>query len=146
MKHHFLLAFTLFIGSLSAQTKKTASPIGQRFDVDQVELPGIRLNEMKAQDAFENELGKEILFFPSELIDQTVVPGWGNCFVATIHKSFDEHRPLTLSPDVIWLAIAQGVSIHINENFDELESFIFKAQKPDEIRVRNDRLPDGSVH
>ena len=146
MKHHFLLAFTLFIGSLSAQTEKTASPIGQRFDVDQVELPGIRLNEMKAQDAFENELGKEILFFPSELNDQTVVPGWGNCFVATIHKSFDEHRPLTLSPDVIWLAIAQGVSIHINENFDELESFIFKAQKPDKIRVRNDRLPDGSVH
>lgn len=146
MKHFFLLVLTLFIGSISAQTENAVSPVGQRFDVDKVEMPSNRLNEMKAQDAFENELGKEIQFFPDELKDQTVVPGWGNCFVATIHKSFDEHRPLTLSPDVIWLTIAQGVSIHINENFEALESFIFKAQKPDKISVRNDDLADGSVH
>ncbi|MDG1333698.1 MAG: DUF4419 domain-containing protein [Crocinitomicaceae bacterium] len=144
MKSILLLGFMLLIGTCSAQT--TSSPEGKRFNVDDVQIAPGPLTEMNAQHAFESELAREIRFFPDELKDQTVVPGWGNNFVATIHKSFDQHRPLSFTPDVIWLTIAQGVSIHINENFEELESHIFKTEKPDKIQVRNDSLPNGSVH
>lgn len=147
MRIFSLLAFVLISGAQFAQTtvnQLNAPPSEHRFIVDSVEIATIRLNEMNAQKAFENQLEKEIQFFPRELKDEQVVPGWGNCFVATIHKSFDEHRPLTLSPDVIWMAIAQGVSIHINENFKELEPFIFKTNKPDKISVRNDELSYNS--
>ena len=99
-----------------------------------------RLDEMNAQDAFEKQLGKEIAFFPDALKGTKVAAGWGNCLVSTIHTSFDEHRPLSLSPDVIWLAICQGISIHINQHFEALKPQIFKLDKPHKIVVRNDNL------
>ena len=36
--------------------------------------------------------------------------------IDTIQTAFSRHYPLTLSPDSIWLAIAQGFSHHIAEN------------------------------
>ncbi|HUQ06910.1 MAG TPA: DUF4419 domain-containing protein, partial [Kofleriaceae bacterium] len=33
-------------------------------------------------------------------------------FVAAVHAAFDEHRPLVLSPDAVWLCIAQGLATH----------------------------------
>lgn len=140
MRYAFLFSFGLLTSSLFAQADTIYIPLGQRFDVDPVEKATVRLNEMSAKSAFENRLQKQIQFFPDELENQQVVPGWGNCFVSAIHTSFDEHRPLSLTPDVIWLTICQGVSIHINQNFEELESFIFKAEKPDGFHVRNDGL------
>lgn len=140
MRYAFLFYFGLFTSSLLAQADTIYIPLGQRFDVDPVEKATVRLNEMSAKSAFENRLQKQIQFFPDELENQQVVPGWGNCFVSAIHTSFDEHRPLSLTPDAIWLTICQGVSIHINQNFEKLESFIFKAEKPDGFHVRNDGL------
>jgi len=144
MKPILLISFLLFIGICSAQT--TSSPKGKRFKVDDVEIAPGPKNTMKAQHAFEVKLSREIQFFPDELKDETVVPAWGNNFVATIHTAFDEHRPLSLTPDVIWLVIAQGVSIHINENFEELKPQIFKLDKPKKLQVRNDDLNEGAVH
>jgi hypothetical protein len=40
----------------------------------------------------------------------------------------------------MWLAICQGASIHINENFNKLEKKIFIKEKPDVLRQRNDSL------
>jgi hypothetical protein len=51
-----------------------------------------------------------------------------------------------LSPDVIWLAICQGVSIHVNQNFKKLEKKIFKKSKPDTIEIRNDSLYFGEIY
>ncbi len=146
MRSLILLGFSFTLLYSFAQTTRVQTPIGKRFSVDDVQQATVRLNEMNAQAAFEKQLSREVQFFPDELKQETIVPGWGNCLVATIHTCFDEHRPLSFTPDVIWLAICQGVSIHINQNFEELESHIFKADKPDKIRVRNDDLPNGSVH
>ena len=40
--------------------------------------------------------------------------------VAAVHRAFMEHRPLCLSPDMIWLMIIQGVANHINAHAEEL--------------------------
>jgi hypothetical protein len=40
--------------------------------------------------------------------------------VDAIHIAFSEHRPLTLSPDAIWMVIAQGFGHHVAENAEEL--------------------------
>ncbi|WP_375559456.1 DUF4419 domain-containing protein [Bernardetia sp. OM2101] len=66
--------------------------------------------------------------------------------IQTIHTSFDEHRPLVLSPDIIWLAITQGTSIHINENFKSLEKIIFKKNKSKKLIIRNDSLEYDGKH
>jgi hypothetical protein len=36
--------------------------------------------------------------------------------INAVHTAFSQHRPLTLSPDCIWLVIAQGFSHHVAEN------------------------------
>ncbi len=40
--------------------------------------------------------------------------------IAALQGAFTSHRPLTLSPDIIWLTITQGLAIHINENAERL--------------------------
>jgi hypothetical protein len=40
--------------------------------------------------------------------------------IDAVHVAFSEHRPLTLSPDDIWLVIAQGFSHHVAENAEAL--------------------------
>jgi len=40
--------------------------------------------------------------------------------IDAVHLAFRQHRPLTLSPDSIWLTIAQGFAHHISENAEAL--------------------------
>jgi hypothetical protein len=42
--------------------------------------------------------------------------------VVAVHHAFMGHRPLCLSPDMIWLMIIQGVANHINANDEELRA------------------------
>lgn len=41
-------------------------------------------------------------------------PGGLHALVAAVHLAFVGHRPLVLSPDMLWLAIVQGVARHLN--------------------------------
>jgi hypothetical protein len=40
--------------------------------------------------------------------------------LAAVHSAFAEHRPLILSPDVLWITIAQGVAQHVRLHAEEL--------------------------
>ncbi|WP_141593015.1 DUF4419 domain-containing protein [Myxococcus sp. AB056] len=42
--------------------------------------------------------------------------------LAAVHTAFAEHRPLVLSPDAIWLTLAEGVAQHIRLNAESLRS------------------------
>ena len=42
--------------------------------------------------------------------------------LAATHLAFAEHRPLVLSPDAVWLTIAQGVAQHVRLHAHELRS------------------------
>eukprot|EP01050_Picozoa_sp_SAG11_P018076 SAG11_NODE_2680_length_3104_cov_1.455241_2_plen_105_part_00 len=39
-----------------------------------------------------------------------------NLFAKAVHAAFYGHHPLVLSPDVIWLTIAQGLANHVDQN------------------------------
>ena len=45
-----------------------------------------------------------------------------NQFVAATHAAYCDHYPLTISPDIIWLTLTQGLANHINQNSDSLRS------------------------
>ena len=40
--------------------------------------------------------------------------------LSAVGKAFAEHRPLVLSPDAVWLTIAQGVAQHVRLHAEEL--------------------------
>lgn len=43
-----------------------------------------------------------------------------HALLSTIHLAFSEHRPLILSPDMIWITILQGFAQHVKNNSEEL--------------------------
>jgi len=55
-----------------------------------------------------------------------------------------DHRPLCLSPDIIWLMICQGVANHINANAEALRSRFVSHEGKIQISVRRDDFVKGS--
>src|SRR3712207_455320 len=45
-----------------------------------------------------------------------------------VHCAFSEHRPLVLSPDVVWLTIAQGFTQHIRLNAETFRSRLVRHE------------------
>jgi hypothetical protein len=156
MRQILLLAILVFItscGQKQVNNEKSTSlitdfekPKGASFKVNDVELADSLLKIDSAKHVFENKIGKEILFFPEEHINYGLVNCPNNGLIQTIQECYDNHRPLVLTPDVIWLAICQGVSIHINEHYDSLKNVIFIVNKPDKIAIRNDSLEYSAKH
>lgn len=67
-----------------------------------------------------------------------------NGFIKAIHEAYANHYPLELSPDDVWLAIAQGFSYHVNANAEEFRSSFVKHEGKEVIRVRRDDFVKGS--
>jgi hypothetical protein len=119
---------------------------GKTFAVSDVEMADSLLKIDNPKHIFENKILKEILFTPEEYQKYGLVNCFNNGLIETIQECYDNHRPLILSPDAIWLAICQGTSIHINQKYDSLKNVIFIKDKPDEIIVRNDSLEYDVKH
>jgi len=64
--------------------------------------------------------------------------------VGGLHYAFLDHRPLILSPDMIWLLICQGVANHINANAVQLRSHLVRHHGILKIKVRRDDFIKGS--
>lgn len=116
------------------------NPKGISFEVDDVRKAPNPLKIFNAKKVLEKKLEKKVLFIPEAHNNLGFAPCADNGLVQTVHECYANHRPLVLSPDVIWLAICQGVSIHINEHIDSLESTIFVENKPKTLIARNDSL------
>lgn len=117
-----------------------------RFDVDNVPIAKKRLAEISSSNLINSKIKKQALYVPQAHQNLKLVPASGNAFIATLQECYDQHRPLALSPDVIWLAICQGVSIHINQNIESLKSKIFTKDTSTELAIRNDSLEYGEKH
>jgi hypothetical protein len=64
--------------------------------------------------------------------------GLSNQLMQTIHTCYADHYPLTLSPDNVWIAIAQGFANHINQNAEALrDKFVNFSGKKEIIIYRN---------
>ncbi len=64
--------------------------------------------------------------------------------LAAVHVAFAEHRPLVLSPDAIWLTIAQGVALHVRLNAERLRSRLVQHQGVKKLTVALDHVPRGA--
>jgi len=62
-----------------------------------------------------------------------------NLFVKAVHAAFFDHHQLVLSPDVIWLTIAQGLANHVDQNAELLrEKFVYHEGKKELVISRPD--------
>ena len=57
-------------------------------------------------------------------------------FFQTIVRAYAEHRPLVLSPDMVWLLISQGFARYVNVHSDELrDQIVSHTEKMDLVVV-----------
>ncbi len=121
-------------------------PKGVSFDVDSVQQPKGQLLTYDAKLVFENKIGKALIYIPQEQQYLQLAEAYNNGLVQTIHVCYDQHRPLLLSPDIIWLAICQGVAMHVNFNFNQLKYRIFTVKDRKTLIVQNDSLAIDAKH
>lgn len=67
-----------------------------------------------------------------------------NALVYCVNRSFYDHYPLELSPDIIWMAICQGFSIHVNENSEKLRHLFVKHKGQKKLTIHVDELSPDS--
>lgn len=58
--------------------------------------------------------------------------------LAAVDLAFNDHRPLVLSPDMLWLLVAQGFANHVNANAEELRPQLVRHAGMVTIAVRRD--------
>ena len=156
MKFLFLLLTLILIYSLSFSDGSQKSITKKSFLKIKIKLPDAQqtvsfksanvtiakslLPDTNYRLVLEEKTGKYVFLYDSLKSDEKLVPTSMHAFVNTVYKAYADHRPLKLSPDMIWLLIAQGISIHVNENHANLKNVLFKNNEPIEIYVRNDSL------
>ena len=64
--------------------------------------------------------------------------------IEAVHQAFGDHRPLVLSPDAIWLTIAQGFTQHLHENTEAFRGRIVTHHGKKELRTQTLSLEPDS--
>lgn len=113
MKRIFIIFVLTAISNLNAQIK---------IICDDVKLATKPLKEVSYVKAIESRIGGKFeaceLKFRNNLLVQTEL----HPFIDCLYIAFSDHRRITITPDMIWLLICQGFSIHVNNNIEKLRS------------------------
>jgi hypothetical protein len=64
--------------------------------------------------------------------------------IAALHAGFNDHRPVVLSPDIIWLTLCQGFAHHVNIHAKTLRSRLVKHSGKPKLTVRRNDFVKGS--
>ena len=75
----------------------------------------------------------------------TVIGAEYHAFFSALQAAFVGHRPIVLSPDMIWLLIAQGFAIHVNEHAEEMRNHFVSHEGKKKLVVRRDGFIKGSL-
>jgi hypothetical protein len=113
------------------------------FSVDPVEIGHKLLPTEKPKDSIERLLGSPIEACDNYHADVVKQPGF-HSLIAAAHLAYQYHFPLVLSPDVIWLTIAQGLANHVNNNAERLRPQFVPHEGKVTIQVRRDDFKRGS--
>ena len=65
-------------------------------------------------------------------------------FLQAIHSAFAYHFPLMLSPDDVWVTIAQGFALHVNTNAEALRKQFVQHEGKEYIEIQRDNFRKGS--
>ena len=55
-------------------------------------------------------------------------------------EAYKQHRPITISPDIIWLLIIQEFANQINNNTESLRSMFVNFDGKQELTVKQDNM------
>ena len=73
-------------------------------------------------------------------VDNSLFTEKTNSLIAMCHVAFAEHRPMALTPDLLWHYIVKGISIHIHKYSEELRKKFVSHEGKMELTVFRDKL------
>jgi len=91
-----------------------------------------------AIEAYSRDTKPLVYPFPLEPDDSAA-----HAFVIAANLAYDRHYPLTLSPDMIWLLIAQGFALHVHANAETLRSRLVSHEGNRMLYIRRDTFIRG---
>lgn len=122
------MRITLFIICTCLVSVTIFAQNADTYQIEKLERPSEPLDMVESCDLFKGLEGKEFVTFSplGPLVDKKMHP-----VISGYLHAYQEHRPITLSPDIVWLLICQGFAQHVNNNGEELrEKFVnFEGQK-----------------
>src|SRR5688572_15896327 len=110
------------------------------FEVDAVEPAGSPLPALKL-----GELVQGASWFAPHADTPVVDPRGVHPLLAAVHRAFAEHRPLVLSPDAVWLTLAQGVAQHVRLHAEALRPRLVRHEGRKALEVRTLQLPEDGA-
>jgi hypothetical protein len=72
--------------------------------------------------------------------DEKVLKCYMHPFVQAVHIAYSRHVPLTITPDVIFYLISSAISLHINQNSEELRKVFVSHEGKKKLELRRDDL------
>lgn len=131
---------------MSAHTQTKSDRPGVTFCVSAVEMASTAIPSVKTLGAIQRLVGGPIeaaCDYTDDCCDDVTT----NPFVTAVKLAHDQHRPLVLSPDTIWLTICQQLSMHIEENWSDVAPVVLEAHdnRAQLIDVSTEEFPFGSA-
>ncbi len=114
------------------------------FSVSPVEKVKSNLPEIDYKTAIEIRTNTIIESYPITKRNIKLVATDTHACIAALHIAFAQHRPIVISPDMIWLMIIQGAGILIHENNEKLQNAIVVFDSIKQISIRRDDFIKGN--
>lgn len=77
---------------------------------------------------------EESIYTISELPDSISLDFHG--LFSAVSWAYNDHHPLVISPDMLWLVIEQGMGVHINHNAEQLRPQLVKFENKKDLQLR----------
>jgi|AGTN01.3.fsa_nt_gi hypothetical protein len=119
--------------------------IANKFAVDQVGIANTAPETVTSRAALEKVLGGPVESCSAPNAVAVEASGF-NVFFETIHQAYDEHRPLRLSPDNLWLTIAQGFAAIIGKNPEKYRSYFVEHEGKKKIVISRPTFVCGNFN
>ncbi len=132
----------ILFGVVSCSNESANKPEGKSIKVSDVELATQPLAEFDSETAIKKLLQTQIESYGAN--HETLILGERSGLVFAAHTAFRDHRPLVLSPDMIWYTICHGVAQHISNNPEKLRDKLVKFDGKKVLKVRRDNFVKGS--
>lgn len=133
-----ILLFALLIIAMAAQAQTFT--IVNDLAAPQKHLPSYSGDDaVKAIMKQHQNTGVDIKCVANSLDQESLSMIGKDPFFQTFVRAFAEHRPIVLSPDMIWLNICQQFSHHVNQNAEALRDRLVYHEGKKEIEVRTEQ-------
>lgn len=103
------------------------------------------MDRCSTQEATQERTGRVAEATGSNATKGSLVKGLlGNAFVEAAGYAYTGHFPFELSPDTVWLCIAQGLAAHVNQNAETLRHHFVSHKGKKRIDLVRDSFVKGS--